>query len=326
MTTRRPLPRPGSGPLLTDGGIETDLIFRQGWDLPSFAAFVLLGDEAGREALRAYYRPYLCIAKDAGLGLVLESPTWRASRDWARPLGYDARGIERVNMHGVQLLHELREEFDLGALTVLISGCVGPRADGFHPGSALSEDRAERYHSAQVRTLASSGADLVTALTLTCPAEAIGITRAALRADVPVVISFTVETDGRLLSGSTLAEAVLEVDAATEGGPAYYMVNCMPFTHLRNTLQTGSSASTDWRSRLRGVRANASERSHAELDAATDLDDGDPATFGSQAAALRAQLPALTVLGGCCGTDSRHVQAVARSLIAAHVTPGPPYR
>ena len=313
MSDRGPLPQLSGGLLLADGGIETDLIFRQGWNLPSFAAFVLLDDSTGQEALRDYYRPYLSIARSAGFGLVLETPTWRAGHDWGDLLGYDSAGLARVNRQGVQLLSELREEADTGAVPILISGCLGPRADA---GIVMTADQALLYHSPQVQTLGSSGTDFVSALTLAYPAEAIGIARSAQEEGVPVVISFTVEADGRLPDGSTLEEAVLQVEEATDGGPAYYMVNCAYFSHLRSTFEATSGASTAWRSRIRGVRANASDRSHAELDAATDLDDGDPARFGDQSAQLLSQLPALMVLGGCCGTDARHVEAISRSVLA----------
>lgn len=318
MSDRRLLPQLNGILLLADGGIETDLIFRQGWDLPSFAAFVLLDRKAGIKALRDYYRPYLRIARAAGFGLVLETPTWRAGQDWGHLLGYDATGLERVNRHGVQLLSELRDEAETGAIEVLISGCIGPRAASFDSRNIMTADQAQRYHAPQIRALGSSASDLVSALTLAYPAEAIGITRAAEQEDVPVVISFTVETNGRLPDGSTLEEAVLLVDEATQRGPAYFMVNCAHFSHLQSTFESSPGASVAWRSRIQGVRANASNRSHSDLDAATDLDDGDPARFGNQCARLLAQLPALTVLGGCCGTDSRHIEAVSRSVLAVH--------
>jgi len=321
MDIRQPLPQSGGAVLLTDGGIETDLIFRQGWDLPDFAAFVLLADGTGREALRNYYRPYLLLAASAGFGVVLETPTWRASRDWGRRLGYDAAGLERVNRQGVWLLNELREEAAPMSVPVLVSGCIGPRADGFDSDDVMSAEQAEEYHAPQVDALAASASDLVTALTLAYPAEAIGVVRAAGHAGVPVVISFTVRTDGRLPDGSSLEEAIRQVEQETQGAPAYYMVNCAHFSHLRDTF--GGAASSPWTSRLRGLRANASERSHAELDAAADLDDGDPTQFGAQFVKLLADLPALTVLGGCCGTDARHIEAVARSISHAGRTRAP---
>lgn len=325
MSDRRQLPQLSGGLLLADGGIETDLIFRQNWYLPSFAAFVLLDDRLGTEALRDYYRPYLRIARAAGFGLVLETPTWRASHDWGELLGYDPAGLDRMNRRGVELLNELREEADTSAVPILISGCIGPRADAFDSAESMTADQAQRYHSPQVHALGSSASDLVSALTLAYAAEAIGVVRAAEQEGVPVVISFTVETDGRLPDGSSLEEAVLHVDEATQCGPAYYMVNCAHFSHLHSTFEATPGASTAWRSRIRGLRANASARSHTELDAATDLDEGDPARFGVQSAQLLAQLPALTVLGGCCGTDARHIEAVSRSLLGVTNAAGPDF-
>lgn len=179
----------------------------------------------------------------------------------------------------------------------------------------MTADEAQRYHEPQIAALGSEATDVVSALTLAYPAKAIGITRAGEQVGVPVIISFTVEIDGRLPDGTTLERAVDMVDEATQGLPAYYMVNCAHFGHMRRTFARRPGGSSTWQSRVRGLRANASERSHAQLDAATDLDDGDPARFGAEAAQLLAQLPELNVLGGCCGTDARHIEAAARAVV-----------
>ena len=298
---------------LTDAGLETALIFHHGYDLPHFAAFVLLDDEAGLETLRRYYREHADIARDAGVGFVLESPTWRASPDWGELLGYSPERLADVNRRAIDLLVDLRAELQDVVRPVVISGCVGPRGDGYRPAELMSEDDAQRYHSTQISTFAGTDADLVTAMTITYAAEAIGIARAAEEAALPVVISFTVETDGRLPGGSSLEDAVVAVDLATDAYPAYYMVNCAHPTHFAAVLDGGG----DWTARLRGVRANASRRSHAELDEAEDLDDGDPQELGRQYHDLRARAPQLTVLGGCCGTDRRHVREIAAACIAS---------
>ena len=153
---------------------------------------------------------------------------------------------------------------------------------------------------------------MVTAITMTHVGEAVGVVRAAEAAGLPVAISFTVETDGRLPTGQPLGEAIEAVDAATGALPAYYMINCAHPTHFAHEL----GADGGWTGRVRGLRANASCRSHAELDAATDLDAGDPAQLGRQYAELRRLLPQLTVLVGCCCTDLRHVEAIARACTA----------
>ena len=307
---RARLPQLADRVFLTDGGIETTLIYHQGIDLPEFAAFVLLEDEAGREELRTYFRPYADIAADAGLGLVLETPTWRANPDWATRVGYSAERLAAANRAGAALVEEFRMAYAGPDVPVVVSGCLGPRGDGYAPDSLMSADEAADYHDQQVATFAETTVDLVTAITMTHTAEAIGVARAAAAHGLPSVISFTVETDGRLPSGESLAQAVRAVDEATGGAPAYYMVNCAHPTHIETTLLEGD----DWTLRVRGLRANASTMSHEQLDAAESLDVGDIADFGARNAALRAQLPQLSVLGGCCGTDARHIDAVRRAV------------
>lgn len=291
------LPHRSGELFLTDGGIETVLIFHEGLDLPLFAAFPLLGDQAGLDTLRRYYAPYVALAAERGCGFVAETPTWRASPRWARELGYSLRELDAFNRRAVELMAELRE----GYARVVISGCVGPSGDGYNPAGLLSAAEAEAYHAVQVGSFA--GADMVTAITMTHAAEAIGVARAAARHALPCVISFTVETDGRLPSGQPLGEAIAEVDAAAD--VAYYMVNCAHPTHFADVLHG------DWVDRVRGIRANASALSHAELDEATELDAGDPADLASRYAALPLTL---NVVGGCCGTDIRHVAAIAGAL------------
>jgi S-methylmethionine-dependent homocysteine/selenocysteine methylase len=304
VSYRSGLPQLEGDLFVTDGGIETTLIFHQGIDLPAFAAFVLLADERGTDELRRYYEPYLELAREGGMGLVLETPTWRASPRWAAELGYDDAQLDELNRKAIALMEELRA--GAGLSTVVISGCIGPQDDGYSPETRLSADEAQRYHSTQIGTFASTAADMVTALTMTYADEATGLTRAAAAAGLPAAISFTVETDGRLPSGQPLGEAIAEVDAATDQGPAYYMINCAHPVHFEAVLDTDE----DWLGRIRGLRANASSKSHAELDEAEDLDAGDPVDLGERHAALRRQLPNLTVLGGCCGTDHRHVREI----------------
>jgi homocysteine S-methyltransferase len=307
-TYRHVLPQLSDRIFLTDGGIETTLIYQQGMELPYFAAFVLLDDEAGRAALRRYFEPYLGIARDAGLGLVLESATWRANRDWGDLLGYSREALAEVNRAAVELLARLRAEYATAESPVVVSGCIGPRGDGYQPDSLMTAEQAEDYHAEQIAAFRATTADQVSAITMTHTGEAIGIARAAQAHGLPSVISFTVETDGRLPSGETLGEAITTVDAATGGAPAYYMVNCAHPAHVDKTLILGEG----WNARVRGLRANASTMSHAELDAAESLDIGDIEDFGARYAALRAELPHLTVLGGCCGSDARHIDAIRR--------------
>jgi len=303
---RKRLPQLDGGLFLTDGGIETDLIFNDGMELPHFAAFDLLKTEEGTAALRAYYARYATIARANGVGFILESPTWRASADWGRKLGYSQAALAQANAKAIQLMAELRREYRSKTTPMVISGCVGPRGDGYDPGAVMSADEAQDYHAEQIGVFAKSDADMVTAITMTNANEAIGLARAAHAAGMPVAISFTLETDGRLPTGQGLKEAIEEVDAATGNAPAYYMINCAHPTHFDATLTPGAA----WVQRIRGLRANASRRSHAELNEAPDLDEGNPAELGAEYHAILRRHPQINVLGGCCGTDRRHVEAI----------------
>jgi homocysteine S-methyltransferase len=291
---RTRLPQLGDALFLTDGGIETTLVFHEGLSLPFFAAFDLLRTEAGTWALHTYFERYARLASAQQLGLVLETPTWRANRDWGVKLGYDAEALAEANRRAVKLLVAIRAEHESPATPIVLSGNLGPRGDGYRPRELMSVAMARNYHAAQIHTFAESEVDLVSAFTMNYVAEAVGIALAARDAGVPVVISFTTETDGRLPSGATLAQAIADTDALSEGYPAYYMINCAHPEHLAGALQNGGS----WRYRLRGLRANASRRSHAELDESPDLDVGDPAELAGQYAGLRGDLPRLSVVGG----------------------------
>lgn len=302
------LPHEADGVYLTDGGLETDLIFLRGIDLPEFASFPLMDDPAMVSVLRDYYLDYLRIAGDAEVGLVLETPTWRASSEWGELLGYDATRLADVNTRAVELLADLRASD--GAAGVVISGCVGPRGDAYVDLGSMTPEEAASYHSVQIGVLAAAGADVISAMTLTNTAEAIGAVRAAAEHGIASVVSFTVETDGRLPDGTSLATAIAAVDEATDAAAAYFLINCAHPDHFRSVLDGSEEAL----GRLRGVKANASRMSHAELDEAPDLDDGDPPEFGQQLAALHAAHPHLNVLGGCCGTDTRHLAAIASAL------------
>ncbi|MAT92169.1 MAG: homocysteine S-methyltransferase [Halioglobus sp.] len=298
---------------LTDGGLETDLCFNHGIDLPQFAAYDLLRTPQGRQLLLDYYREYVAIARRHDLGLVLETPTWRANPDWAALIGDDAPELDRLNRVAVALVRELREELEGAGPTLVVSGCIGPRGDGYTPDLLMSPEQARDYHRAQVASFAGGGVDMVSALTLNYVDEAVGIALAAAESGLPLGLSFTVETDGRLPTGEELRQAIDAVDAATDAYPAYYMINCAHPTHFDHLFQ-GDAA---WLQRVMGLRGNASCMSHEELDNAQTLDDGDPNAFGAQLHALRRAAPWMTVLGGCCGTDTRHIEQVARRLSRA---------
>ena len=312
MRYRQALPQLDGQLLATDGGMETTLLFHDGFELPCFASFPLLESDDGRAALARYYEPYLALARERGIGFVLEAATWRASPNWGDQLGYSLEALADVNRRAIAFVEEIRDREEEPGRPFPISGAVGPEGDAYDPETRLSVDDAQSYHSWQTGILADTAADVVSALTLTYVEEAVGIARAATAVGLPVVISFTVETDGRLPSGQPLAEAVEQVDADDASNVAYFMVNCAHPTHVLPVLD----GSGPWE-RVQGVRANASAKSHAELDEADELDEGDPDDFARAHRALRDRLPNVTVVGGCCGTDHRHVAGAVDAWLGA---------
>ncbi|MCV3272043.1 homocysteine S-methyltransferase family protein [Roseobacter sinensis] len=305
------LPHMSDRPFLTDAGLETWLLFQRGFDLPFFASFALLRDTAGRAAMTEYFSGFLDLAASRNTGFVLDTCTWRANPDWAARLGHDVTALAEINADAVRYAMELRVQSGIGD-AVLVNGVVGPRGDGYDPAELMSVIEARAYHQFQVDALARGGVDLVSAITMTNTAEAIGIADAAAQAAVPCVVSFTVETDGCLPTGQPLADAIAETDDESACAPAYYMINCAHPDHFRNRLTEGR-----WRDRIYGLRANASRMSHAELDACETLDDGDPQELGALYADLKAHLPRLAVFGGCCGTDLRHVSSICEAVHAS---------
>ena len=302
------LPRPGGPPFLIDGGLETCLIFRDGFHLPSFASFVLLDEAAGAEALKTYYRGFLDIATAHGTGFVLDTPTWRASPDWGASLGYDRERLGEANRRAVSLLVDLRAE--RSGAPIVINGSIGPRGDGYDPGKLMTADEACDYHRWQLATLADAGADMATALTMTNLAEAEGIAAAAREIGIPLAVSFTVETDGRLPTGMALAEAVAQIEERHGDAIAFYGINCAHPSHFAQAVDDDLL-----RARVGSIRANASRMSHAELDEAAELDDGNPQELAEDYRELLELLPNLCVLGGCCGTDHRHLTAIAATCL-----------
>jgi S-methylmethionine-dependent homocysteine/selenocysteine methylase len=308
---RHDLPQLKGGLFLSDGGLETTLIFHDGMDLPYFASFPLVATEKGRAQLDRYFAPYLETARQAGLGFILGTATWRANRDWGEKLGYTPSQLDTINHQAVEALVALRARHE-DAGPFVIEGAIGPRGDGYRAELRMTPAEAQAYHGPQVRSFAQSDADMVAAFTLNYVDEAIGIVRAAKAADMPVAISFTVETDGRLPSGETLREAVERVDRETHAYPVYFMINCAHPQHFDSALKEGA-----WLDRIRGIRANASTKSHAELDASTEIDIGDIDDLARRHGELRNTLRRLAVIGGCCGTDHRHIAAIAHVCLEA---------
>jgi S-methylmethionine-dependent homocysteine/selenocysteine methylase len=303
---RTALPQLTMSTFMTDGGLETDLIFNHGIDLPEFAAFDLLKNEEGKEVLRKYFLDYLNISKKQCSGFVLEAPTYRANPDWAQKIGYSLESLNDINRMAVQELEKLRNEHENEDFKIAISVCIGPRGNGYSPDHKMSPEMAEDYHSYQIRLVADTNADLISALTMNYNEEAIGIVNAAKNHDIPVVISYTVETDGKLPSGQSLEAAITVLDKMTNNYVSYYMINCAHPDHFVHILNPNST----WTKRIKGLRANASTKSHAELDESETLDVGDKKQLARKYQELKSLLPNLNVIGGCCGTDHTHLDLI----------------
>ena len=298
------------GNYLLDGGMETTLIYHYGMDLPHFSAFDLLRYEEGREAITRYYRPYFDIARKHGLSFILETPTWRANPDWLYKLGYDNEDVYTVNLYAVEFMRDMQQKYAPASSHILLGGQMGPRGDGYAPTNIMSVAEAQACHTPQLQAFAQANVDLATVLTLNYSNEAIGIVKAAEDVGLPIVVSFTLETDGNLPSGETLKAAIERTDQETAGYPAYFMINCAHPEHFKHVLQEDGV----WKHRIRALRANASTKSHAELDASDTLDAGDKALLARGYQELTELLPELKVYGGCCGTDHSHLQEISRAL------------
>lgn len=307
---RNALPQLSGGLFLTDAGLETDLIFNHGIEIREFAAHTLLSDPRGREAMGDYFRSFLSLAREQRTGFILDSQTWKTHLHWSEDLGEGEEELRAGNRESIALIAALRDEFSTNEGPIVLAAIVGPRGDGYHPEVEMLADESEAYHAQQLSWLVDTEIDMVTATTYNQASEAIGFVRAARAAGLPVVVSFTVETDGALPTGQRLGEAIEEVDAATDRAPAYFGVNCAHPDHFFHALEANAA----WARRLRSIRCNASRKSHAELDESEALDDGNPQELAAQYAALRTRMPWLNIFGGCCGSDLRHVKAVARAV------------
>ena len=307
------LPNESDEVFLTDGGLETTLIFLEGFELPYFAAFDLLKNQLGYDAIKAYYIRYLKIAKKYKTNFILETPTWRANPDWIEKTGYSGNQLYELNAKAVKLLADLKTEFGDDIHSILISGCIGPRGDGYAPETCMTVEEAQQYHSQQIKALSQMPVDFISALTMNYVDEAIGIVKAAAAFDLPVVISYTVETDSKLPTGMSLKEAIEKVEESVSVQPLYFMINCAHPTHFLNELKENENE--EWVKRIKGIRANASCKSHAELDEATELDRGVPKELGEEYKKLKDSFPHLNVFGGCCGTDEEHIVEIIDQII-----------
>lgn len=297
-----------SRPYMTNGGLETFMVFEKGYDLPCFSSHVLLETDDGRNAIVDYYEKFLNIAKQSNRGYVIGTETWRLNEGWAGELGLSNEELLKKNIEAVKFAKQVRSANETDQFPIVINGIIGPTGDGYVVEHILSVDDAMALHASQIHTLAESGVDMISALTLTHASEAVGIVKIAREIELPVIISFTLETDGHLPSGQSLRDAINEVDNATGSYPIFYMINCAHPDHFKNILVNDDVL----KERVRGIRANASRMSHAELDVAEELDSGNPDELGRLYSELSVSLPNLRLMGGCCGTDHRHVECIAK--------------
>lgn len=306
---RNALPQLSGDLFLADAGIETDLIFNHGVEIREFASHTLLPNPTSREIVANYFRGFLSLAKNFDAGFILDSQTWKAHLHWAEDLGTTEQELCLANKDSIAFIAELRDEYSTNSKPIVLNGVIGPRGDAYAPEARVAAVEAEEYHAKQIAWLAETEVDMVTATTFTQSDEAIGVVQAARSADLPIVISFTVENDGRLPTGQPLDEAINAVDDATNAAAAYFMVNCAHPDHFFDVLDD-----SDWARRIRGLRCNASRLTHAELDECEVLDDGDPEELANQYKSIAASMPWLNVFGGCCGSDLRHVAEIAKAV------------
>lgn len=297
------LPQLGSDIFVCYTGMDTDLIYNRGIDLPGFASYPLLSNPGHKNILREYYSNLIDLAREQSVGVILDSITWAANRDRGAKLGYTTADLKKFNIDAINLIANVRNEED--DLPTVLCGQVGPRGDGYVISDLMTTHEAEDYHSEQIEVYSNTEADLVSASTICYAEEAAGVVRAAQRFDMPVAISFTVETDGRLPTGMPVREAIEQVDAESSESALYFLINCAHPDHFTSIFDD-----EPWMQRLRGVVANASRCSHAELEVAKELDDGDPKELGIQVGGLRKRYSHFNILGGCCGSDLRHMKHI----------------
>ena len=302
----RRLPHESNKKFLVYAGTGTDLIFNHGIELPGFASFPLLEKPETRAVLAGQMNALVELAGEMQMGCILDAPTWMANEDRAAPLGYDAQRLVGVNRDGVALMEEVRQA--AGRDDILVSACIGPRCDPYADIAPIAVEEARRYHSSQLGALRGTSVDLVTAYTFNRTSEAAGCVLAARDIGLPIIMSLVVETDGRLADGTKLVDAVEEIDRVTDDAALFFMTNCAHPTHFSHAV--------DNHPRLRGVIVNASSCSHSELDEAEELDEGDPGQLGREVAEIVKDNPSIQVVGGCCGTDIRHLRQMALQLAA----------
>jgi homocysteine S-methyltransferase len=295
---------------LTEGGQETEIMYRHGHALPEFAMYPLLDDRAAMDDLKAMYSRVLDVAAEQGFAAMISGLDYRGSPDWGERLGYSRARLAEALERSIAFLREVADPYEDQIGEILIGGMLGPRGDAYSLNRTITAEEAEDYHGFQLEVLKRTGVDFVSAVTFNNVAEAVGVARAAARIRVPLNIAFTLDSDHRLKSGPSLKEAVEAVDAqAGDARPDFYGINCSHPLEFEPALEAG-----DWISRLRSLRPNASAKDKIDLCQIGHLEDGDPVDLGKRMGVLARRYPHIDIFGGCCGTWAPHLDEIARNV------------
>jgi len=295
---------------LTEGGIETEIIYKHGFELPEFAMFTLLENPRAVGVMRDMFRRQLDVAAEFAMSVLLTGLDYRASPDWGARLGYSQHGLAEINIRAIEFLREIASEYHEQIPRILIGGIIGPRGDAYQLNKTITSVEAEDYHAVQLATLKAAKVDFACALTFNNTPEAIGVARAATTIGVPLTVSLTVNSNGRLKSGPTVAEAVKSIDAeAGKSAPAFYMLNCSHPVEFEPALTEGA-----WLERLRGFRPNASKMEKIALCKLGHLEEGNPVELGRLMGDLARRIPHMDIWGGCCGTGETHLREIAKNV------------
>lgn len=315
MNVQSPLPIAGSGELfLTEGGSETEIMYRHGFELPEFAMFTLLENPKAVPIMRDMFCAQLDVAAEFGLSFLLTGLDYRASPDWGAKLGYSAQGLADANISAIEFLRDIAQGYEDQIPRLLVGGILGPRGDAYDLNQNITAESAEDYHSVQLNTLKAAGVDFVSAQTFNNVPEAVGVCKAASKMGVALSVGLTLDSTCRLKSGPSLAEAITEIDALTgEQAPDFYLLNCSHPVEYEPALENAS-----WIKRLRGVRPNASKMEKLALCKLGHLEDGDPVELGAQLGDLSQRFPHMDIFGGCCGTGDSHLREIAKALKSRH--------
>ncbi|MCB8822139.1 homocysteine S-methyltransferase family protein [Microvirga rosea] len=298
---------------LTDGGIETRLIYEFSLGLRDFASFPELFDSRGRAALRKVYTSYLDVAAQSGRPMLIGSPTWRAHPDGLRHAGFgEPDDLTRVNTEAVSFLRELRREMKLEK-QVYIAGVIGPRGDGYRAEGAPQTEEAQHYHHAQARALADAGVDFLYAPTFASRTELIGVALAMAGTGCTYALAPVINGHGDLPDGSSLSEVISFIDATVQPRPLYYLTGCVHASTFSDAVADDDRLQPLMPKRLVGMKANASALPPEKLNDLDHVEGDEPAAFARGILNLHNKY-SLRILGGCCGTDAGHIRALAEGL------------